>query len=180
MQKRIDSKIVVFDQVKPLLSKSYLLQKGQNLFYELFLNKDMQLQQNVDKGPKRGHSAFETDIIIFENKRNKIPRVVIECKKNLTSHDVITYNSKAGLHKDIYPWIRYGIIDIGVSRVPGKFYTHNSNIDFFIAADENFRKNDFQSIGKVLKKEIKLSKIKEKILFEKKSYKVFSTEIRVS
>jgi hypothetical protein len=180
MAEKIDSKNIVYEKLLPLITKSFLLTKGDKLIYELFLNTNLELYQNISDAPKRGYSAFETDLIIYEKGQKNIPRVVIECKKNLSSHDIITYNAKAGLHKDIYPWLRYGVIDIGINKVPMKFYTHNANIDFFIAAKELFETAEILIIDKTIKEELSLSKKKEEIYYSERNYKVFRTDIIVS
>lgn len=75
---------------------------GAPLLYQVTVNSDCDI--TVDPGaPKRGQSAFETDIAVFEalaNGRRK-PRVVIECKLKMTTHDIVTYSSKAQRHKRI-------------------------------------------------------------------------------
>jgi hypothetical protein len=180
MAAKVDSKIIVYEKISPLITKDFIISKGDKLIYELFLNTNLELYQNIINAPKRGYSAFETDIIIYEKGQKNIPRVVIECKKDLSSHDIITYNTKAGLHKDIYPWLRYGIIDIGINKVPMKFYTHNSNIDFFIAAKKLIEKNELLSIDTTLKEELSLSKKKEEIYYSEKNYTIFRTDILVS
>ena len=59
--------------------------------------------------PKRGDSAFQTDLCIFEEKSPELllPRIVLEFKTTLTTHDVLTYSMKAERHKAIYPYLRY-------------------------------------------------------------------------
>lgn len=51
------------------------------------------LQVTVDpKKPVRGQSAFEADLCVFEQKTDdiKIPRLVMEFKHRITTHDIIT------------------------------------------------------------------------------------------
>lgn len=42
--------------------------------------------------PRRGASAFQTDLCVFEDKSEEvtIPRVVIEFKTHISTHDVLT------------------------------------------------------------------------------------------
>lgn len=59
-----------------------------------------------------------------------IPRVVLEFKTKITTHDVITYSAKALKHKQVYPYLRYGIVASDHVAVPGRLFTHNESLDF--------------------------------------------------
>jgi len=119
-------------KLREILDSSFVVENGANLYYELTINNKLELQQNP-KDPKRGKSAFETDILI--SKRNNkliIPKVVIELKKKLSTHDVITYSSKALRHKKVYPYLRYGLIIFEEDKIPPRFFIHNEAIDFAV------------------------------------------------
>ena len=60
----------------------------------------------------RAPDSFETDMAIYEQKDSVIiPTVIIEAKiKTVTTHDAITYSRKAELHKNVMPFLRYGIM----------------------------------------------------------------------
>lgn len=63
------------------------------------------------QAPKRGDSAFQTDLCIFERVEDVLlPRVVLEFKTSVTTHDILTYSTKAEKHKTIYPNLRYGLV----------------------------------------------------------------------
>ena len=105
--------------------------RGASLLYEVTVNN--QLELTVDpKRPMRGRSAFQTDLCIFEkiSEETKIPRVVIEFKKQLSTHDVLTYSTKARKHKQVYPYLRYGLVIGDSETIPGRFFTHNEAFDF--------------------------------------------------
>jgi len=77
--------------------------RGAALLYQVTV--DNQLLPTVDlKRPVRGNSAFQTDLCIFEKKSEdvSIPRVVMEFKTRITTHDVLTYSAKATKHKQVY------------------------------------------------------------------------------
>src|SRR4051812_43461255 len=95
------------DVLAPPLS----IHRGAALLYQVTV--DNRLNIRVDpKKPMRGQSAFQTDLCVFEtiDDQTQIPRVVLEFKSNLTTHDVLIYSTKARKHKQIYPYLRYGLI----------------------------------------------------------------------
>jgi hypothetical protein len=82
------------------------------------------------QNPSRGQFAFQTDILIRKANAN-IPLVAIELKfGRFTTHDIITYSSKATRHKEIYPYLRYGFLVGEAKPLSKKFLTHNQGIDF--------------------------------------------------
>src|SRR5207245_7440649 len=92
---------------------------------------------NDTERPARGSSAFQTDICIFEIRDGiKFPRIAIEFKTKITTHDILTYSAKAGKHKKVYPCLRYGLLASESASIPGRFFVHNENLDFFIAAQK--------------------------------------------
>lgn len=79
--------------------------RGAPLLYEITVDNNLEvMRQEQVRNPKRGASAFQTDLCIFEDKTPEIsiPRVVIEFKTKITTHDVLTYSTKATKHKQIY------------------------------------------------------------------------------
>ena len=85
-----------------VLAPPLSIQRGASLLYQVTV--DNRLQIRVDpKKPMRGQSAFQTDLCVFEalDAETKIPRVVLEFKPGLSTHDVIIYSAKARKHKQI-------------------------------------------------------------------------------
>jgi len=154
------------------------IERGSSLLYQVTV--DNRLNVRVDpKHPKRGQAAFQTDLCIFDqvDVDIRIPRVVLEFKKGLSTHDVLIYSSKARRHKQIYPYLRYGLIIGDEAKVPGKFFTHNEALDFCIAAS-SFKENRLQEImAKLLRAEIEESRKLEKITFGKYACHLFRNEI---
>lgn len=123
------------DSARGMFDNTITVKKGANLLYELFLDKNLEPSVQDGKSPKRGYSAFQTDICIYEKSKNiEYPRVVIEFKTKITTHDVLTYSAKAGKHKQVYPGLRYGLLASELDSIPDRFFIHNEYIDFFIAA----------------------------------------------
>lgn len=80
--------------------------------------------------------------------------VIIETKwGKFSTHDVLTYSTKALKHKETYPYIRYGLVVGGKNKIDKRFFTHNVGFDFAIALeiDERNIKRLFTVIQKQLK-----------------------------
>ncbi len=120
--------------------------------------------------------CFETDLMIYELKDGvKKPRVIVEAKyTSITTHDAITYSSKAAMHKTITPYLRYGIM-IGASdrkALPGRLFHHGTNFDFmFSFVGEEPSKNEWETYTDMILKEVEYSRTMEFILHEKKRNK---------
>lgn len=166
------------DIAKEVLNESFIIKNKANLLYELSLDQNLELAIKDTKNPKRGNSAFQTDICIFEKIRNiEFPRLVIEFKTQITTHDILTYSSKAGKHKSIYPALRYGILASDIDSIPNRFFIHNEHLDFFIAA-QKYKNDTLKSfIKELMENEIKISKILEKIHFENEKYDYYRKDI---
>ena len=84
----------------------------------------------------RKHNGVETDLLVFEKTDIIKPRIIIESKINsVTTHDAITYIYKAQTHKNVTPYIRYGIM-LGNRKhypLPGRLFRHGTNFDFMIS-----------------------------------------------
>lgn len=87
---------------------------------------------------QRNIIAYETDILIYEimGPKEWKPRVVIEGKLgSVTTHDAITYSQKALTHKNVHPYLRYGII-LGNRKhypLPGRLFRHGAFFDFMLS-----------------------------------------------
>ena len=119
-------------------------------------------------------TSFETDMVVYEKLNNKIiPRVIIEAKVGtVTTHDAITYSHKAMYHKNVIPYVRYGIM-LGAREkypLPGRLFRHGTNFDFlfsfvdYLPADKEIR-----AFVEMVKKEITYSRQIEEILSNSRS-----------
>jgi hypothetical protein len=107
---------------------SYKVDKDVCLLYKLHFDAEGNLQPTNYRSPTRGQLAFETDILIRDS---IVPLVVLEIKfGRFTTHDVLTYSTKASKHKDLYPYLRYGLVVGGLKKIEHRFFTHNSDFDF--------------------------------------------------
>ena len=88
-----------------------------------------------DKPNKQNFIKYETDFLVYEvMEDNKWkPRIIIEAKiDSVTTHDAITYSQKAQTHKNVHPYLRYGIL-IGNRKhhpLPGRLFRHGQHFDF--------------------------------------------------
>lgn len=119
-------------------------------------------------------TSFETDMVVYEKNKGKIvPRVIVESKVGTVStHDAITYSHKAMYHKNVIPFVRYGIM-LGAREtypLPGRLFRHGTNFDFlfsFVDYEPSVKEEMF--FVTMLKKEIEHSRRIEEILSNSRS-----------
>ncbi|HYH87365.1 MAG TPA: hypothetical protein VEX60_18070 [Pyrinomonadaceae bacterium] len=163
-----------------ILTPPLSVRRGAVLLYQVTVNNRLELTVNPKK-PVRGKSAFQTDLCVFEevgeDEKILLPRVVIEFKMGITTHDVITYSAKARKHKQVYPYLRYGILSSKESAIPGRVFVHNEALDFCVAAanlsSDQFRK----TLAALLSDEIEASRRLENIAFGRISARIFRTDV---
>lgn len=134
---------------------------------------------------------YETDLLVVENsdKEKWIPRVVIEAKGNgaINTHDAITYSHKAATHRQVHPYLRYGILlgDREHYPLPGRLFRHGTQFDFMISwVEHEPRKQELDDTVDVLLKEVDASRILERIIFDSRKknrdhYTVLHKELKV-
>lgn len=123
---------------------------------------------------EQDETLFETDMLIYEKQEDRIiPRVIIESKvETITTHDAITYSHKASTHKNVIPFVRYGIMcgNRETYPLPGRLFRHGTNFDFlfsFVGYEPTvFEKETFIEM---IKKEILYSQQFEEILSNSRS-----------
>ena len=165
------------EAAQQILSAPLSIARGEPLLYQVTVNNELSLTVDPKKA-KKGSSAFETDLCVFEQKESgvKIPRVVLEFKGAISTHDVITYSAKARKHKQVYPYLRYGVVMSEESKVPGRVFTHNESLDFALAL-KNFKTHRLHEIlASTIQAEVRASRILEDIMFGKGSIYLFRTE----
>jgi hypothetical protein len=163
-----------------ILQPPLSIRRGEALLYEVTV--DNHLKLTVDpKHPVRGDSAFQTDLCVFEEKAEDIviPRVVLEFKTNITTHDVLTYSAKARKHKQVYPYLRYGLVASHVAVVPRRFFVHNESLDFF-AALQNTPVAALQTVFRnLIGSEVNTSRQLESIAFGALRPRIFRMEVEI-
>jgi hypothetical protein len=155
------------------LSEKYTVTSGESLVYKFLIDADGQLQPKNFKEPKRGQLAFQTDIMI---KKENIPLVVIETKYGgFSTHDVLTYSAKASKHKEIYPYLRYGLVVGEVQEIHKRFFTHNAGFDFAIATKEE----NLHEVSEIVKKQLETAELLLSVLRDKQ-VKQYVTNIELT
>jgi hypothetical protein len=147
-----------------ILAPPLSIERGASLLYQVTVTN--RLKVTVDpRSPTRGHSAFQTDLCVFEEVEPgvRIPRVVMEFKPRLTTHDVLTYSAKARKHRQIYPYLRYGLVIGSLATIPNRFFTHNEALDFCVAAAAYREGRVHEIFSKLLRDEIEASRRLEAI-----------------
>ena len=119
-------------------------------------------------------TSFETDMVVYEKANGKIiPRVIIESKiGTVTTHDAITYSHKAMYHKNVIPFVRYGIMlgDRESYPLPGRLFRHGTNFDFlFSFVDYIPSEKETATFVDMIKREITYSRQFEEILSNSRS-----------
>lgn len=128
-----------------------------------------------DKPNKQNFIKYETDFLVYEvlNENKWKPRVIIEAKiDSVTTHDAITYSQKAQTHKNVHPYLRYGIL-IGNRKhypLPGRLFRHGQHFDFMQSWKSlEGDKNEWIQLIEILKSEIKASHMLEEIIFNSRA-----------
>lgn len=126
----------VKDALERHVAPDYAVHVGKSILYKIEVDAFGKVNPASIDSPTRGQYAFQTDILI-EKRGEAIPLVVIELKYgSFTSHDVITYSAKAARHKEIYPYLRYGFVVVGLETLSRKFLTHNAGFDFAMSLSD--------------------------------------------
>lgn len=177
------------NSIKNLLQEANL---GDSIYFDT-LNKVPYAQEILSydldfKKDKQHTMAFETDLLVFEKKESIKPRIIIESKiNNVTTHDAITYSYKAQTHKNVTPYIRYGIM-MGNRKhypLPGRLFRHGTNFDFMISF-KDFILSDCEKLAfiELIKKEISYSQKIEEMIYDsrnknRKHYFILQKELRL-
>lgn len=133
------------------------------------------LTYNDKKPEQQNFIGYETDILIFEqlDESRWKPRIIVEAKINsVTTHDAITYSQKAQTHKNVHPYLRYGIL-IGNRRsypLPGRLFRHGQHFDFMLSWKSfEGEKSEWDSLIEILKSEYEASLILDEIIFNSRA-----------
>ena len=147
-----------------ILQPPLFVKRGAALLYQMTVDNQLSSKVNI-KRPSRGSSAFQTDLCIFEKKSEEvsIPRVVMEFKTNISTHDVLIYNAKARKHKQVYPYLRYGIVASCATTIPGRLFIHNESLDFCATVSGLTGKRFHSFFADLLKDEVESSRRLEAI-----------------
>lgn len=171
---------IALSVAREILAPPLSMERAAALLYQVAVDNELRL--TVDpKSPRRGTSAFQTDLCIFETKPSGIviPRVVFEFKTRISTHDVLTYSAKAGKHKQVYPYLRYGLVMSEERQIAGRVFNHNASLDF-AAAVGNLEGDELRTFFAALfEDEVTASKRLESVFFGAPKARLFRNEVQV-
>jgi hypothetical protein len=168
------------DAIHKLLKEKlagYNVVKGENLLYKLMIDSQGNLQPKPEilADPKRGQLAFQTDILV---KNDRVPLVVVELKVGgFSTHDVLTYSTKATKHKEVYPYLRYGLVIGEKGKIDKRFFTHNVGFDFAMAMG-NIEDN-VEELVEIIREQLRAAESMLEIL-ENKEIRKFVSRVETS
>jgi len=166
------------EKLEEKLGNNYGIKQNKNLIYKVIVNKNLQYEPNDPRTPTRGDYAFQTDLLI-EKKESSLPLVVIEIKyEGFSTHDVLTYSTKALKHKEIYPYIRYGLVVGKKDKIDSKFFTHNVGFDFAVALEKIDNAN-LERLSSIIQKQLESAELFLDIFVNKKRVREFNSIIKV-
>src|SRR5688572_22742671 len=124
-----------------------------------------------DDEPERRRAArYQTDLLVYDEVdggEHWVPRVVVECKiKGVTTHDALTYSGKAATHKQVHPYLRYGIL-VGSfgAAVPTRLVRHGAYFDFMaVWEDADASHAEWEELVDVLTNEVRASRLLQDVL----------------
>jgi len=155
------------------------VESDKNLIYKVVVNEKLAFEPNTPQKPRRGSYAFQTDLLITK-RDSSLPLVVIETKYGgFSTHDILTYSTKAQKHKEIYPYLRYGLVVGGKNKIHNRFFTHNIGFDFAYALNSLDNENSIEELAKIIKQQIENAYLLLDILKNKNQTKKFNTIIKI-
>jgi hypothetical protein len=127
------------------------------------------------KSPQITKNLYQTDLLIAEElDGSMVPRVVVEFKLGgFTTHDALTYSAKAATHKNVHPYLRYGVVIArGEARqvISSKMMRHGQHFDFMLIIEPGkLSAADRKRLCELLTDEIHASEELERLLQSKKT-----------
>lgn len=182
----------------------YIILDNVALAHSISLNNFVKLEEKGNKSSitfiddisskelKNKTEFWNVDIFIGEKindngKERIIPRIVIEAKyKSINTHDPITYNHKAYLHKNLFNGLRYGVIIGNYDKerkeenvyIPTRVIEYGDNFDFIFLFTEKNKSKDLNKFIKLIEENLEISKRLEKLNNDKENkYQVISKNI---
>ena len=159
------------EALRSIVSAGICVESGKRLVYAHEITK----YQGEGTADSPRSSSYQTDLLVFDSLDNGcwIPRIVIECKLGgVTTHDALIYNAKAATHKQVHPYLRYGILvgDYGADCVPVRLFRHGPHFDFMITwASHEPGKSQWDDLIGLLGQEVEASRKLQRLLGENRT-----------
>jgi hypothetical protein len=158
--------------------QGYQVKSGVNLQHSIIFGKDGEVWPPGVKalGSKKLY-AYQADIVVTE-KNGKVPLVVVELKcgagAGYSTHDVLTYSAKAMRHKELYPYLRYGMA-VAARPIGRKFFFTNTALDFVVAfSGPNTDEAGFRRLVEVVSHQANLAEDALRMLDRGEKHRVLS------
>lgn len=162
------------DRVAPELSRRC----GQNLSSQAGRRLSYSTEVHEYTGSDRSDidsASYETDLMVCEERPEGrwVPRVVIECKLgSVTTHDVLTYAAKAATHRNVHPYLRYGML-LGAREshaIPGRAVRHGGEFDFLASwQGEEANAEEWKAFVDLLCDEVRASQTIQELMRDSRS-----------
>jgi hypothetical protein len=156
--------------------------KSQNITVKTAVRLPYQIHVSSFGGDSAQHpkmqpsNDYQTDLLIAEplgSSGDWVPRVVVEFKLgSVTTHDALTYSAKAATHRNVHPYLRYGIIIGGhPGAVPRRLIRHGHQFDFMLtlASNDKLIADERDFLCKLLQDEVRASREMSELLSTAKS-----------
>lgn len=143
------------------------METRKSLLYDLSIDERgiAKLAVDKDRGEpiKGGGKGFEQDILIYETVQggdtSVVPRVVAEVKfQKVNTHDPIVYSEKARRIRNVYPYIRYGLLLGSIPKIPGRVLRLGQGFDFILSVAYPFTESDLELTRRVFTEEVEASR----------------------
>ena len=142
-----------------------------SLLYAISIDENGSIQLGVNESgePIRGGGlGFEQDILVYEKVQGQtsiVPRVVAEVKfQGVTTHDAIVYSEKARRIRNIYPYLRYGLILADQPDIPPRVLRLGVEFDFIICIANPPNKVTMNNLASLFQDELNTSRTLGSIL----------------
>ena len=163
LRKRVDLLGARLDTRKSIYNRVRIDDQGQPVTREL---EDQRGKQRI----RRGRGAFEIDLLVWEESKERIvPRVAIEVKERLTTDNIFTANTKAEMHKQCYPYLRYGLVYIPPeASIAPRHLLYSQWFDFIVAVSANslpILQEQMDRLGEIVARPVGISRYLGRYLF---------------
>ena len=160
------------DVEKALARKNMIVETSRRLPYAMHISsyKSRAFEPGFAEPAATETYGYQTDLLIAERLAepgNWVPRVVVEFKLgSISTHDALTYSAKAATHKNVHPYLRYGIV-VGkyAGPVPRRLMRHGHQFDFMLMLQsDTLTDTDRKQLVRLLKEEVEASRSIGKLL----------------
>lgn len=92
----------------------------------------------------------------------------------------MVYSAKARKHKQVYPYLRYGIVAENEQHVSGRVFNHNESLDF-CAAVGNLTGEELRTFfASLFEEEVATSRCLESVIYDKTKTRLFRNAIVIT